>query len=78
MITFHQFNLSDVEDPEIYAAQPIQEWRNSEQGIWCTEHSTVPVAYRVTTDYVVWGYRVDIYGNLDPKDLTFYNLKWGK
>ena len=76
MITFHQFNLSDAEDPMIYAAQPIQKWCKSEQGAWCLEHSTVPVAYRVITDYDILGYRVDIYGELSPADLTFYNLKW--
>lgn len=32
MITFHRFNLSDVEDPEIYAAQPIWEWEQTEIG----------------------------------------------
>lgn len=77
MITFHQFTLSDVEDPEIYAAQPIWQWEQTEQGQWCKEHSTSPVSYRVVADYNVWGYRVDIYGELAPADLTFYNLKWG-
>ncbi len=77
MITFHRFTLSDVEDPEIYAAQPIWEWEKSEQGKWCMEHSTVPVSYRIVTDYQCFGYRVDLYGDLTPENLTFYNLKWG-
>lgn len=76
MITFHQFILSDVEDPEIYAAQPILEWERSEQGVWCMENSTVPVSYRIVTDYNIFGYRVDIYGDLSPAGLTFFNLKW--
>ena len=29
---FHQFNLGDVEDPDIYAAQPIWEWQQTEKG----------------------------------------------
>jgi hypothetical protein len=77
MITFHQFTLSDVEDPEIYAAQPIWEWEKSEPGQWCMENSTVPVAYRIVTDYNIFGYRVDLYGDLTPEDRTYYNLKWG-
>lgn len=77
MIVFHRFNLSDVEDPEIYAAQPLCEWEKSDQGKWCMEHSTIPVEYRIITDYNQWGYRVDIYGNLTPADQTFFKLKWG-
>ncbi len=77
MITFRKFNLGDVEDPEIYAAQPIWEWEQSEHGKWCKEHSTVPVAYRIVNDFNTYGYRVDIYGDLDEHNQTFYKLKWG-
>lgn len=77
MITFHQFNLHDADDPEIYAAQPIWAWEQSEHGQWCMEHSIVPVSYRIVANHDIWGYRVDIYGDLTPADLTFYNLKWG-
>lgn len=76
MITFHRFNLSDVDDPEIYAAHPIWEWENSDQGLWCMEHSTIPVSYRIITDHNIFGYRVDIYGDLTPADQTFFSLKW--
>lgn len=77
MITFHEIILSDVEDPEIYAAQPIWEWEISEQGRWCMENSTIPVAYRIIVDYNNFGYRVDLYGDLKPEDRTYFNLKWG-
>lgn len=77
MITFHRFILSDVEDPEIYAAKPMRDWEHSEQGQWCMQNSTVPVAYRIILDYATLGYRVDLYGDLKPEDLTFYRLKWG-
>lgn len=77
MITFHRFNLSDVDDPEIYAAQPIWEWEQTEFGQWCKEHSTVPVSYRIVVDYNQYGYRVDLYGDLTPEDRTFFTLKWG-
>jgi hypothetical protein len=29
---FHEFTLGDVEDPEIYAAQPLCEWQTTEMG----------------------------------------------
>lgn len=76
MIVFYQFNLSDIEDPEGYAAPEIIAWEQSEQGQWCKEHSTVPVSYRIVTDYDTLEYRVHIYGSLTQQDLTFYKLKW--
>ena len=77
MIIFHKFLLNDVEDPEIYAAGPIIEWEKSEQGQWCKENSTIPVAYRVVVDHETWGYQVAIYGDLKDQDRTFFKLKWG-
>ena len=32
MIIFREFNLGDVEDPQLYAAFPLSEWEKSEEG----------------------------------------------
>ena len=31
-VVVHRFDLSDVEDPDLYAAQPLWEWRRLEYG----------------------------------------------
>lgn len=73
---FVEFNLGDVEDPEIYLAMPVYEWQQTEAGKWAMEHGK-DMSYRVGSDYNTMGYRVTIYGELEEKDHTFFKLKYG-
>lgn len=72
---FHSFTLSDVEDPEIYAAGPLYDWQQTEKGKWVMAHCTTP-AYKIMMDQNNWGYRVVIYGELSDEDTTYYTLKY--
>ena len=72
---FHQFTLSDVEDPEIYAAQPIYEWQKTEKGQWVMEHGTA-LTFDIYPDVNSYGYKVTIRGCLDPKDEVYFTLKY--
>jgi hypothetical protein len=75
---FHEFRLSDVDDPDVYAAQPIYEWQQTEQGRWIMEHAH-DLVYNLNHDVNYWGYRVTITGELaQGPDLTYYLLKWSK
>ena len=77
-IIVHRFRMGDVEDPDLYAAQPLYEWQNSEVGKWIMEKSVeVPMWHRYQnpssyhTDYVVQAW-------LKGSDHTFWQLKWGQ
>ena len=50
-IVVHRFSLSDVEDPELYAAQPIWEWQQTETGKWVMEHAVEAPVWRRHVDY---------------------------
>ena len=76
-ITFHTFTMGDVDDPDIYVAQPIWEWQQTEQGQWVMAHCKDP-KYTFHPDAHTWGHRVLLYGELDDQDATFWQLKWGK
>jgi len=76
-ITFHTFTMGDVDDIEIYVAQPIWEWQQTEQGQWVMTHCSDP-RYSFNPDVNSWGHRVILYGELHDKDATFWQLKWGK
>jgi hypothetical protein len=65
-ITFHTIGLGDVEDPEIYAAEPIFAWQKTEKGQWVMAHCPDPL-YRIAPDSSNWGHRVILYGNVDDK-----------
>jgi hypothetical protein len=76
-ITFHTFSMGDVEDPEIYAAQPIWEWQQTEMGKWVMTHCQDP-RYSVGPDNRNWGHLVQLYGELEDADATFFQLRWSK
>jgi hypothetical protein len=69
--------MGDVEDPEIYAAIPIHEWEQTEQGKWVMEHCSDP-RFNLMADPSYMGHRVVISGELADKDATYFTLKWGK
>lgn len=72
---FHSFTMGDVEDPELYAAQPLYEFMQTEKGKWIKENCPDP-QYRVRQDAQSWGYRIDVYGPLDSKSAFFFKLKY--
>jgi hypothetical protein len=75
-ITFYRFNLGDVDDVDIYAAQPIYQWQQTEQGRWVMEHAH-NLTYHTQPDENYWGYDVAIRGEIsDPRKVTEYYLRW--
>jgi hypothetical protein len=71
----HEFRMGDVEDPEIYVAQPLCEWEATEVGEWCHRHAT-DLTWHLRGDPSYLGYRVIVTGNISDKDWAFYLLKF--
>jgi hypothetical protein len=77
-LTFHSFTMSDVEDPDIYVADPIYQWQLTEKGRWVMQHAQDPT-YHIKSSPETFGYRVDITGTIpEGPNLTEYLLKYGK
>lgn len=72
----HSFTLSDVEDPELYAAGPIWDWQQSPPGIWVLEHCIKEPYFTTALDPYSYGYVIRIIADLENEDVTYYNLKW--
>lgn len=70
----HEFRMGDVEDLDIYVAQPIYEWQQTDAGKFCMEKAT-DLEYHTQHDYATMGYHVVITGYLRGKHATFYALK---
>ena len=68
------FKLGDVEDPEIYSAEPIWRWQQTPDGKWCMDHAE-DVRYNIAPDDFSYGYKVTITGILEDKYATYYALK---
>jgi hypothetical protein len=67
--------MGDVDDVEIYAAQPIYEWQQTEAGRWCMEHAK-NLHYLTGFDPAGFGYRITITGDLEDILATEFLLRW--
>jgi hypothetical protein len=76
MIVFKELFMADVEDPELYAAMPILEWQESEQGKWVMENALEQPYFRIVPSMETMGYRIQIYGKLSERDEVYYRLKY--
>ena len=70
----HEFNMSDVEDPEIYCAEPIYQWQQTPEGKFCMEKAT-DLEYHIQPNPHIYGHKVLITGYLSGKHATFWALK---
>lgn len=77
LIKVHEFTMGDVDDLEIYVAQPIWEWQQTEHGNWCMDH-VEDLKWEWNADMHQYGYVISIWGKMSDEDLTYYMLKWGK
>lgn len=77
-IIVHKFRLSDVEDPDLYAAQPLWEWQQSEQGQFVMKHAVDQPEWHRHLDVSVYGYQYTVVAELEKKKLSEFYLKWGK
>ena len=76
-INFHTFRMGDVEDPEIFAAQPIYEWQQTTHGQWVMENA-YDLKFYTAPDHDSFGYKITIRGEIrDPRKLTEYFLRFG-
>ena len=74
-LVVHTFSLGDVEDPELYAAQPIWEWQQTDNGKWVMEHAVEVPVFHKHVDYVTYGYRYAITAKLKEQDAIIWALK---
>jgi hypothetical protein len=75
-VIVHRFTMGDVEDPDLYAAQPLIEWQKSEKGAWVMAHAVESPVWHRMIDHASFGYTFVIRARLKDVDYTFYQLKW--
>jgi hypothetical protein len=75
-LVVHKFTISDVDDIEIYAAEPIWNWQQTEQGQWVMSHCLGEPVFHTNMHSDWLGYEVRIIADLSEQDLTYFNLRW--
>lgn len=76
-IVVHSFSVGDAEDPDLYAAQPMWEWQESEKGRWVMKHAIEKPIWQRDVDFNTFGHRYRIVAELPDARATEYYLKWG-
>jgi hypothetical protein len=76
-IVVHRFKMGDVEDPDLYAAEPIWKWQESEMGKWVMDHAVDQPEWHKVHEVMTYGYQYAIVAKLTAKDYTYWALKWG-
>jgi hypothetical protein len=77
-VVVHKFDLSDVDDPDIYAAGPIYDWERSEAGQFVMKHAVDTPEWHRHMDPMWMGYRYVITAELEKKKHSEFYLKFDK
>jgi len=77
-IVVHRFRMGDVDDPDLYAAQPLWEWQESEQGKWVMERAIETPVWHRQHDHISYYHEYAITAKLKERDYTHWLVKWKK
>lgn len=77
-VVVHTFSMGDVEDPDLYAAEPLYNWQNTESGQWVMEHAVEKPFWHRQVDPASYGHKYYIIARLKEQDQTYWTLKWQK
>lgn len=67
--------MGDVEDVEVYAAQPIYEWLQTDKGKWVNKRCE-DLTWHTTANPNTYGYTILLRGSITDQHATEYYLKW--
>jgi hypothetical protein len=71
----HRFRIGDVEDPDVYAAQPLWEWQNSAPGKWVMENAVNTPEWRLNTGWDHLGYACVVTAEFEDEKITEWLLR---
>ena len=74
-VTVYTFSVGDVEDPDLYAAQPLCEWEKSDAGQWVMKHAVDVPRWHRLADPMTYGYRYAISARFMGPALTEWLLR---
>jgi hypothetical protein len=72
----HEIKMGDVEDPDLFVAEPIYKWQQTPAGKWVMENTNPSPMWNRHIDQMTYGYRYTIRAYFTPKQLTYYKLKF--
>jgi len=76
-VCVHEIRMGDVEDPDLFVAEPIWQWQQSEAGQFIMEHAEEKPYWIRSVDQQIFGHLYRIMARLSEKNEMFWQLKWG-
>ena len=76
-IPVHQFLLGDVDDPDLFAAEPLINWEKSDAGQWVMKNAADTPTWHRMADPITYGYKYVIRAKLMGPALTEWLLRHG-
>jgi len=77
-VIVHRFQVGDVEDPDLYAGEPLWNWQQSDAGKFVMENAIDNPVWHRQHDILNYGYQFVIVAELEKKKLSEFYLRWGK
>jgi len=74
--TVHSIKMGDVEDPDLFVAQPIYEWQQTKAGKYVMKNSEPTPMWVRSADPYTYGHLYTIKAYFTPKQLTYYKLRF--
>ena len=72
----HTIKMGDVEDPDLFVAEPIWKWQQTEAGKWIMENAIDRPSWYRHVDHTTYGHIYTIKAELTPEQITYYELKF--
>jgi hypothetical protein len=77
-VVVHEFQMGDVEDPDLWAAEPLINWEKSDKGQWVIKNACDTPTWHRSADPMTMGYKYRITAKLTGPALTEWLLRYGR
>jgi len=74
-VCVHEITMGDVEDPDLWVADPIWRWQQTDAGKFVMENAVDPPYWTRNMDYNNYGHVYRIMARLSEQNETFWRLK---
>ena len=73
-VCVHEIRMADVEDPDLFVAQPIWEWQQTAPGKFIMENAEQTPYWTSHLDHDTYGHVYRIMARLSEQNETFWRL----
>jgi hypothetical protein len=77
-VCVHEIRMGDCEDPDLFVADPIWKWQQTEAGQFIMEHAVETPFWHRQADPYNYGHTYCVVARLSEQDQTYWALKWQK